>query len=479
MLTLGPASTLRADSLPADPSRPMNVIIVLIDDLGWRDTEITGSRYYRTPHINRLAAEGMRFTRGYAAAAVCSPSRAAIMTGKAPARLHITDWIPGGKVPPGSRFTVPDWNLQLDHEELTLAEALKARGYATASIGKWHLGGKEKSGESYLPETQGFDFPLAGGHMEKPASYFWPYGKKDDKLRVPHLAESGGQEGEYLTDRLTQEALRFMERHRQRPFFLYLSHYAVHLPLGAKPEEIQRQGAVSVVDGQNNKVYGAMIKSVDDSVGQILDKLHSLGLEQQTAVIFTSGNGGQSHLQGPTSNLPLRGCKGHPYEGGLRVPLLIKIPGLTKPGSVSDVPVIGTDLFPTLAHVAGHDGKTSSDGNDLHPVLAGGVLPRDMLCWHYPHYWMREITPYSVIRSGDWKLIRWHEFDTEELYDLQADPSETQDLSQVHAEKRSQLAGKLDAWLKTTGAQMPVPSPDWKMPEKPRINPAHASKIGK
>ena len=179
MLTLGPASTLRADSLPADPSRPMNVIIVLIDDLGWRDTEITGSRYYRTPHINRLAAEGMRFTRGYAAAAVCSPSRAAIMTGKAPARLHITDWIPGGKVPPGSRFTVPDWNLQLDHEELTLAEALKERGYATASIGKWHLGGKEKSGESYLPETQGFDFPLAGGHMEKPSSYFWPSGKKE------------------------------------------------------------------------------------------------------------------------------------------------------------------------------------------------------------------------------------------------------------------------------------------------------------
>lgn len=477
-LNLFSFTTLGAEFPAGQSIRPMNVVIILVDDLGWRDTEVTGSRYYRTPHINKLAAEAMRFTQGYASAAVCSPSRAAMLTGKSPARLHITDWIPGGKVPPGSRFTVPDWNHHLNHGEITLATALKARGYVTASIGKWHLGAREKSGENHSPETQGFDFNIAGGHMEKPGSYFWPYGKQNEKLRIPHLAETGGSAGEYLTDRLTQEATRFLESQRHKPFFLYLSHYAVHVPLEAKPDAIQRQAAVSVVDEQNNKVYGAMIRSVDDSVGQIMDKLRSLGLEDRTVVIFTSDNGGQSNLHGPTSNLPLRGCKGHPYEGGLRVPFLIKIPGVTKAGAVSDVPIIGMDVFPTLARLIGFDGKSAMDGSDLYPVLTGGALSRDTLYWHYPHYWMREITPYSVIRSGDWKLIRWHEFDTEELYDLRADPLENHDLVNVDESNRKKLADKLDAWLRTSGAQMPREVPGWRNSDKPRVNPAHAGRPG-
>jgi len=444
-----------------DQDRP-NIVFVLIDDMGWTDAACCGSRYYRTPNIDRLAASGMRFTQAYAACAVCSPSRAAIMTGKYPARLHITDWIPGEATPTQSRFRVPDWQQHLPLKEVTLAEALKGLGYRTASIGKWHLGGTD-----YYPEHQGFDLNIAGGSIGHPASYFWPYGAPGASHRVPGLAESGGSQGEYLTDRLTDEAIRFIESNRERPFFLYLAHYAVHGPLMGKRGLVEEYEQLPGAKGQSNAVYAAMIQSVDQSVGRILNCLHELGLSARTIVVFTSDNGGAVHFGKPpaTSNLPLRLGKGYAYEGGLRVPLLIRAPGVTRAGSTCDVPVIGNDFFPTLLKLAGAKksaSRTAKDGLSLVPLLKGKPrLKRWDLFWHYPHYWNgKNVTPYSVIRRGDWKLIRFYESDREELYNLADDIGERRDLAAAEPKLRRDLSKRLDSWLKQVGAQMPLKRSD-------------------
>ena len=456
-LIFGFALSLQAATAPT-PSRP-NFVFILIDDMGWADGECFGSKFYRTPTLNLLASQGMRFTSAYAACGVCSPTRAAIMTGKAPARLHITDWIPGEGTPKQSRFRVPDWQQHLPLEEVTIAEALKARGYATASIGKWHLGGPE-----FYPQHQGFEVNVAGGHIGHPASYFWPFGQEGASHRVPGLAEAGGREGEYLTDRLTDEALKFLEMNRERPFFLYLAHYAVHAPLMGKQRLIDEYADRPGANGQSNKVYAAMLQSVDQSVARLLRKLDELRLAERTVVIFTSDNGGAVHFGKPpaTSNAPLRLGKGYAYEGGLRVPLLVRIPWLTQPGSVSDTPVCSFDWFPTLLELAGADKSASSsavDGVSLVPLMRGrSRLPRQELFWHYPHYWNgKGVTPYSVVRSGDWKLIRFYEDDREELYNLRDDLGEENDLAAKNPQKRRQLSARLDAWLKEVGAQMPVP----------------------
>lgn len=445
----------------AETPKRLNFIVILIDDMGWRDIGANGSTYFKTPNIDKLATQGMRFTQGYAACAVCSPTRASLMTGKYPARLHITDWIPGEGSPKQSKFLVPEWTQRLPLEETTLAEALKQQGYATASIGKWHLGGK-----GFLPENQGFDLNVAGGHTGHPASYFWPYGGKNDGQRVPGLSDAGGEKGEYLTDRLTDESLKFIEANQEKPFFLYLPHYAVHMPLMGKADYVKEAEATPVLDEQKNPVYAAMVHSVDDSVGRIMKRLEELKLADNTVVIFTSDNGGVIHAGNPraTSNLPLRAGKGYPYEGGIREPLIIKAPGITKPGSTCDTPVITMDFFPTLLALAGatpETAKTATDGLDISPLLKGGTkIDRDTLCWHYPHFWAgKVITPYSVIRQGDWKLVHWYEKETWELYNLAEDMGEKNDLAAQKPEKVAELRTRLEAWLKETGAQLPVPRP--------------------
>ena len=444
--------------------RPPNIVFILIDDMGWADGACFGSKFYQTPEIDSLAKQSVRFTSAYAACAVCSPTRAALMTGKYPARLHITDWIPGEGAPKNSRFKIPDWQENLPLEETTLATALKKLSYVTGHLGKWHLGG-----EKYFPQHQGFDTNIAGGETGHPASYFWPYGATNNDHRVPGLSERGGQKGEYLTDQLTDEALNFIEANKDKPFYLNFCHYAVHAPLMGKQELIDAAADRPGADGQNNKVYYAMLRSVDESVGRIVKKLDELHLAENTLVIFTSDNGGAVHFGNPpaTSNFPLRNGKGSAYEGGLRVPLLVKMPGVTRAGTVCDTPIITMDFFPTLLELAGADksaSRTAVDGVSFVPLLRGKKqTPNPELFWHYPHYWNGgKISPYSVARVGDWKLIRFCETGTEELYNLKNDLSETTDLAATNPAKRKELSARLDAWLKEVGAQMPVAKPNYK-----------------
>jgi len=443
------------------PELRPNIVFVLIDDMGWADGGCFGSSFYRTPNLDRLASSGMRFTQAYASCAVCSPTRAAIMTGKYPARLHITDWIGGEPAPAGSRFRLPTWQKHLPLEEETIAEVLKKAGYATAHIGKWHLGGA-----GFLPQHQGFDVNVAGGGIGHPASYFWPFGAEGHSHRVPGLAESGGTEGEYLTDRLTAEALRFVESNRAVPFYLNLAHYAVHAPLEGKPELVELAGEQPAARGQGNAVYSAMLSSVDESVGRILRRLDELQLSDRTVIIFTSDNGGAVHFGKPpaTSNWPLRSGKGNPYEGGLRVPLLVRAPGITRAGSVCAVPVISHDYFPTLLELArtAPEPERAVDGVSILPLLKGGSrMPRTKLFWHYPHYWNGgRVAPYSVVLDDSWKLIRFYETGREELYDLDIDASEQSDKATERPEIRKRLGDGLDAWLRAVGAQMPIPKPE-------------------
>ena len=471
-------ATLCSPLLIAAPAaatkRPPNVVVILVDDMGWGDIGANGSRHCKTPNIDRLAGEGVRFTQGYAAAAVCSPSRAGLLTGRSPARLHVTDWIPGEGGLKTGRFDLPDWTKRLDPKVPNLATTLAARGYVTAAIGKWHLGGTGS-----LPQECGFSLNIAGGHGGQPASYFWPYGKEGSPLRVPGLAESGGAKGEYLTDRITDEAIRFMDTNKGTPFFLYLPHFAVHAPLQAKESDITAavENAPSI-QGQDNKKYAAMVKSVDDSVGRLCAEIKKLGLEEDTIVVFTSDNGASNHGggSGPTWSHPLRGGKAFPYEGGMREPFVIKAPGVTKPGLVSDTPVIHTDLHTTLAALCGAKAPAKSDGVDITPALRGEPMPSRSLGWHFPHYWCGGlISPYSVLRDGDWKIVRWYEYDTEEVYNLAADPTESHDLAKENPAKRKELARQLDAWLKSNQAQLPVLRKKAGPAPAPEKNPAVAA----
>jgi arylsulfatase A len=452
---------LSAGFLGVQASAKPNIVFILIDDMGWADGSCFGSKFYQTPQIDAFAKSGMRFTSAYAACAVCSPTRAALMTGKYPARLHITDWIGGETPPKNARFSLPAWQKHLPLEETTLATALNKLGYVTGHIGKWHLGGNE-----FLPQHQGFDTNIAGGETGHPASYFWPYGATNNPNHVPGLVARGGNKGEYLTDQLTDEALNFIEANKDKPFYLNFCHYAVHAPLMGKQELIDEAADRPGADGQSNKVYYAMLRSVDESVGRIVKKLEELHLTENTIVIFTSDNGGCVHFGNPTatSNAPLRNGKGSAYEGGLRVPLIVKIPGVTHAGAVSDTPVITMDFFPTLLEFAGAEksaSRTAVDGVSFAPLLRGeSQTPHQELFWHYPHYWNGgKISPYSAVRVGDWKLIRFYETGTAELYNLKDDLSEKKNLAETNPAKLKELGARLDAWLKETGAQMPVPNP--------------------
>ena len=340
---------------------PLNVVVVLVDDLGWMDLGCQGSDYYRTPNIDRLAASGMRFTDGYASCAVCSPTRAALMTGRGPARLGITDWIRAefqlsARQWPNMRnrfgyhrpteaqrkWLTPVNEQRLPHSEITIAELLKPLGYTSAFIGKWHLGG-----HGHLPEDQGFDFNYGGWDYGQPPSYFDPYvGTQRLPMGIPTLAPRNT--GEYLTDREADEAVGFILRNKDRPFLLYLSHYAVHTPIQAKRDLIAEYERSRDGEGQDDPVYAAMVHSVDDAMGRLLDTLETTGLADRTVLVFTGDNGGLDRGGRPTENAPLRSGKGYAYEGGLRTPWLVRWPGVTQPGSVSHEPIASIDLLPTM-----------------------------------------------------------------------------------------------------------------------------------
>jgi arylsulfatase A-like enzyme len=448
VIALPPAATFAAD-------RPPNVILILIDDMGWTDLTCYGSKFYETPNIDRLAASGMRLTNGYSACTVCSPTRAAIMTGKYPARLHITDWI-AGSLRPYAKLKVPDWRQYLPHEEITIAETFKAGGYTTCHIGKWHLGG-----EPYWPTTQGFDINIAGCHAGSPPSYFFPY--RNNALALPGLAE--GKPGEYLTDRLTDEAIAFISASKDKPFFLYLPFYAVHTPLQAKPEKIAKyQAKARPENPQHHATYAAMIESLDEGIGRLMAHLDQLKLREQTIVVFTSDNGGLE-LNEVTANDPLRAGKGSAYEGGVRVPLVVSYPPAIRKGATSDVPAMSIDLFPTLVELCGlapQREKPAWDGVSVAPaLLEKGPVNRDTLYWHYPHYHPGGATPYSAVRSGDWRLVEFQEDGKVELYNLKDDIGESKDLAGLQPKKRDDLLAMLRNWRTEVGAQMPAPNPNY------------------
>jgi arylsulfatase A-like enzyme len=437
----------------ADVSRP-NVVMILVDDLGWADLGCAGSSFYETPNIDRLARRGMRFTNAYAACPVCSPSRAAILSGKHPARLHLTDWLPGRGDRPSQMLLRPRIRQELPLEEITLAEVLRPDGFATASVGKWHLGGPR-----FWPERQGFDVNVGGTETgSPPGGYF--------RFQTPSLMAL--TDDEYLTDRLTDEAARFIQRHWDQPFFLYLAHYAVHIPLQAKPEiEAKYRAKAKDSSRHGNPVYAAMIESLDEGIGNLIRALDDLKIADRTVVVFTSDNGGLSVEEGPntpsTSNSPLRAGKGYLYEGGIRVPMIISGPCVARPGSVCDVPVSGLDLFPTVIAWAGEKPAHASsiDGESLVPLLKGdGTLQRDDLYWHYPHYSNQGGKPGGAIRKGDLKLIEWYEDGRIELYDLRRDIGEVQDLAAQRPEQATQLRARLLKWRESVGARMPRLNPE-------------------
>ncbi|MBT8396491.1 MAG: sulfatase [Gemmatimonadetes bacterium] len=453
---------------------PPNFVFFLIDDLGWKDIGAFGSTFHLTPNIDRLAASGMRFTDAYAASPVCSPTRASIMTGRHPARLDITDWIGGSQ---RGELLPAEYEDHLPPEEVTLGELLGDEGYATGYFGKWHLGDVP-----HYPESQGFDVNVGGTAAGQPASYFFPYKAREGRSPfwdVPGLED--GEEGEYLTDRLTDEALAFLATHQEDPFLLYLSHFAVHTPIQSKDELTARYEARrdSLASGegssqesehgraqtrlvQDHPAYAGMVQSVDESVGRVLDRLEELGLAENTVVIFMSDNGGLSTVAGdrigPTANVPLRAGKGWLYEGGIRVPMIVSWPGRIEAGSVTGVPVQSTDFFPTMMEMAGISVAPNGplDGSSLVPLLtASGEIQRDALYWHFPHYHGSGNRPSGAIRQGRWKLVEWFEDGEVELYDLESDLPERVDVSGSEPDRVAELLEKLRAWRDAVGANMP------------------------
>ena len=429
-----------------------NIVFIYADDLGWKDAGFMGSKYYETPAIDALAGSGMVFTNAYANAPNCAPSRAALMSGLYAPRTGIYTVGSSKRGKSKYRKIIPVKNKTiLDTSFVTIAEVLKKNGYATASVGKWHLGEGELTG----PLGQGFDMNVGGWHLGHPRSYFSPY-------RNRFLPD--GPKGEYLTDRLTAEALKFIESNKDKPFFLYFPHYAVHTPLQAKKELTEYFKNKKPDGGQKNPVYAAMVKSLDESVGRIMKKLRDLGLEKNTIVIFTSDNGGY----GPaTSMAPLRGSKGMLYEGGIREPFVVVWKGKINAGALSDYPIIGTDLYPTITSLTNSrlPSGIPFDGIDLKELFLKGKIPgKRALFWFFPAYLenyrgmkgLWRTTPAAAVRYGNWKLIRYFEDDREELYNLQKDIGEKHDLAGVEAAKREELSGMLDEWIKSTNAPVPT-----------------------
>ncbi|MEO0415952.1 MAG: sulfatase [Verrucomicrobiota bacterium] len=464
-------------SFTASANDKLNFVLVLVDDMGWVDLACQGSDYYKTPHIDKLAAEGTRFTHGYAASAVCSPTRSAVQTGKYPARTGVTDWIRsrfqrGGIGTPEANPTefVGAKNRQLlcppnpywmEHEEVTIAEALKPAGYQSAYIGKWHLGD-----DAWYPEGQGYDINIGGCDYGQPPSFFDPYNQpnhKHEMIRAGIPGLPGRKEGEFLTHREADEAATLIKKWAKddQPFFLNLGNYAVHTPIQALPEvaaKYEQEGKAPV-----HAKYAAMVESVDDAIGTIVTTLEETGQLDNTVIIFTSDNGGLDRNDAPTDNAPLRSGKGYHYEGGIRVPFIVRWPGVAKAGVVSDTPVNSIDIFPTIMEAAGIEHQGTIDGISLVDHLRGGEIERDVMTWHFPHY--RHGSPYSIIRKGDWKLIH-HWEGQNELFNLKEDPSEETDLAAKESEKVEALKAELISELEKQGAKIPRPNPEFAAAKK-------------
>ncbi|MFV2065845.1 MAG: sulfatase [Pirellulales bacterium] len=461
---------LAAASARAETSRT-NFVFILADDLGVRDLSAQGSTFYLSPNIDRIVNEGMRFTQGYASCQVCSPSRASIMTGKCTPRHGITDYIgapAGAKWKRNTKLLPTQYATHLAHNDTTLAEALRAAGYRTFFAGKWHLGG-----HGSLPDDHGFEVNMGGWDRGSPAGgFFSPY-------KNPLLKD--GPAGESLPVRLGEETARFIEAHQGEPFLAYLSFYSVHAPiqttrqLWSKYRQKATAGAdvrtrflidrtLPVRQVQDNPIYAGMIESMDRAVGIVLDKLDTLGLSDNTVVVFTSDNGGVSSGDAySTSNLPYRGGKGRQWEGGIREPYYVRAPGVTSPGSRCDVPVTGTDFYPTILELAGLPPRPEQhvDGVSLVPLLRGDSIAIRDLFWHYPHYGNQGGEPSSIIRSRDWKLIHYWEDGRDELYNLAQDVQERSEMAGKHPDIRASLRQKLDRWLEETGARLPSLNPHY------------------
>jgi len=450
MLAFAGAEALGSLLMPrafAQTQKP-NIVFILVDDMGWADLGCYGNAFHETPNVDRLAGEGMRFTNAYAACPVCSPTRASIIAGQYPARVGITDFIPGHQRP-WAKLEVPLNRQQyLPLEAVTIAEALKPAGYATGSIGKWHLGGP-----AYFPDKQGFDSMLVsdGRHFGFTTT---------PKIDLPEDA--------YLAETLTDQSVAFMEAHKDESFFLYLAHFAVHIPLEARQQLIDKYtNKPKPATGVNNPVYAAMVEHVDQSVGRIMAKLDELELSERTVVIFMSDNGGLYRRfdgEGPavTSNAPLRGEKGTLYEGGIREPLIVRWPGVVKAGTTCAAPVSSVDFYPTLLDVADTKGEPSHvlDGESIVPLLRRqDGLKRDAIFWHYPHY--HHSTPAGAIRQGDFKLIEFLEDGHLELYNLKDDIGEQHNLAETMPDKAHEMRSKLAAWRESVNAAMPKPNPDY------------------
>jgi uncharacterized sulfatase len=442
-----PGFAAKALALSEAKSKP-NFLFILADDLGWNQLGCYGSKFYETPNIDRLAREGMRFTDAYAACPVCSPTRASIMTGKYPARLHITDYIPGDTFP-FEKLKLPEWQKYLPLEEVTIAEVFKGAGYITAGFGKWHLSTAKKPPESelYDPDKQGFDETLI---TEKPVP-------KQDAEKDPHNVEL-----------ITEKAVDFLGRNGDKPFFLYLGHNTIHAPIMGKKKLIEKYKAKGGSDlPENNSVVGAMLEELDNNVGELLKKLNELKIADKTIVIFFSDNGG---LEATSKQTPLRSGKANLYEGGIRVPLIVRWPGVTKPGSICSEPVISVDFLPTFADILGLENKmpNSIDGVSLLPLLTQReAFSRQAIYWHYPHYHSAGIGPCGAVRSGNYKLIEW--FDETicgpdnkfELYNLKEDIGEQNNLARQMPEKLDELRKMLSNWRDKVGAQMLTPNPNY------------------
>ncbi len=457
-----------------NPEKKPNILFILADDLGYTDLSCMGSEYYETPNIDQIAQSGMIFTNGYAACRVCSPSRASILSGKFPARHGITNWI-GEKSGEAwrsngrySRLLPAEYVHNLSPEFITLPEALKESGYSTFFAGKWHLGGKGS-----WPEDHGFDINIGGWDAGSPhGGYFAPY-------KNPNL--KNGPNGENLEMRLAKETVEFMKANSDKPFLAYLSFYAVHGPIqttSAKWEKYRNKAETMGIaqEGftmerrlpyrlhQDNPVYAGLVESMDDAVGLVLQNLKELGLDKNTIIIFTGDNGGVTSGDSYSTNVaPLRGGKGYQWEGGSREPYFISVPWMKLDGKTCDVPVSGTDFYPTILDLAGLPLKPDQhqDGVSLLPLLKEETIADRALIWHYPHYGNQGGDPSSVIRKGDWKLIHYYEDGHQELYNLKADLSETTDVAAQNPERVAQLSDELFDYLHRVEAKMPEQDPEY------------------
>jgi arylsulfatase A len=448
--------------------KAFNILLIHVDDLGASDLGVFGSDFYETPRIDQLASEGMIFTQSYAAAAICSPSRAALMTGKYPARTGITDWIrakfqgystsglPGEyEVFEDKPLKTPKIQGYLPLEELTLPERLLQLGYQTMHVGKWHLGE-----EGQHPEDQGFQINIGGNDLGQPPTYFDPYlpanGNKDYVLKNVPPRKSG----EFLTDREGDEILNFLQQ-AEGNFLIHWAPYAVHTPIMG-PQDLVEKYTNKTSGVQRNPTYAALVENLDQNVGKVLDELDRLGMRENTLVIFTSDNGGLiGNPQQPiTVNLGLRSQKGYPYEGGIRIPTVVRWPFQVSSGKVSATPIVTVDWIPTILDYLGEPESEDLDGQSLRAVFENSdeEISRDLF-WHFPHYRVPDVVPYSIVRSGDYKLIYYFDGVEAELYDLSRDPLEETNLVRQLPFIASQLKTKLENWWKETDARLPLPKP--------------------